>query len=323
MKPAKRSNVKTSVGGQAVLEGIMMRGPAKWCLAVRTPDGKVVAETHDTVMRPWAKWPFIRGVFNFVDSLVMGYKTLMRSAELAMGEEYEEEEPGKFDAWVEKKFGDAGTKVVMALASVLGIVLALGLFMFLPTGAVSLVDNFVPLGAAKPVLEGVVKILIFVLYLVLVRRMKDIHRVFSYHGAEHKTIYCYEAGDELTVENIRTHSRFHPRCGTSFIFIVLIISIFLNSALPWPAGAGGALLRMVLKLAMLPVVMAVSYEVLRLAGRYDNWFTRILSAPGMWIQRLTTNEPEDDMIEVAIAAVSPVLPPAAEAEEAPLPGPVG
>ena len=306
-KPAKRTNLKTSVGGQAVMEGIMMRGPAKWCLAVRAPDGEVVSEVHDTTARVWSKWPLVRGVFSFVDSLSMGYKTLMRSAEISMGDEFEEE-PGKFDLWVEKHFGAAGTKVVMGLAAVLGVLLAVGLFMLLPTAIVSVLNSFVPIGGFKSLLEGLIKIGIFIAYLALVSRMKEIHRVFSYHGAEHKTIFCYEAGDALTVENIRRHSRFHPRCGTSFLFIVLIISIFLNSALPWPVGVGGTLIRVGLKLLMLPVVMALSYEVLRFAGRHDNMFTRILSAPGMWVQRLTTREPDDAMIEVAIAAVTPVLP---------------
>ncbi|MDL2214381.1 DUF1385 domain-containing protein [Clostridia bacterium OttesenSCG-928-O13] len=307
-KPAKRTNVKTSVGGQAVMEGIMMRGPDKWCLAVRDPQGEVVTEVHDTQKRPWAKWPLVRGVINFVESLSMGYKTLMRSAELSMGEDFVEEEPSKFDLWVERHFGDKGTKVVMGLAAALGVVLALGLFMFLPTALVSLLNAVVPLGWAKPVLEGLIKIAIFIGYLALVSQMKEIRRVFSYHGAEHKTIFCYEAGDELTVENIRGHSRFHPRCGTSFLFIVIILSILLNSVLPWPAGAGGAFLRVGLKLLMLPLVMALSYELIRLAGRYDNPVTRAISAPGMWMQRLTTKEPDDSMIEVAIAAVTPVLP---------------
>lgn len=307
-KPAKRTNVKTSVGGQAVMEGIMMRGPAKWCLAVRTPDNGVVTEVHDTVQRPWSKWPLIRGVFSFIDSMLMGYKTLMRSAELSMGDEFEEEEPSKFDLWVEKHFGDKGTKLVMGIAAVLGVLLAVGLFMLLPTAIVSGLDLLVPMGGFKPVLEGIIKIGIFVAYLALVSRMKEIHRVFSYHGAEHKTIFCYEAGDELTVDNIRGHSRFHPRCGTSFILIVLILSILLNSALPWPVGAGGALLRVLLKLLMLPLVMALSYELIRFAGRHDNPFTRAISAPGLWLQRLTTKEPDDSMIEVAIAAVTPVLP---------------
>lgn len=308
-KPAKRSNLKTNVGGQAVLEGIMMQGPSKWCLAVRAPSGEIITEVHDSKKRRWAKWPFVRGVLIFIKSLITGYKTLMRSAELSMTEEELEGEQSKFDIWVEKHFGDKGTKVIMVLAAVLGVALALGLFIILPTAVVSGVDYFITMPTwVKSILEGIVKMLLFVGYLALVRNMKDIKRLFSYHGAEHKTIYCFEAGDELKVENIRGHSRLHPRCGTNFIFIVLIISIFLNSALPWPVGAQGALLRVGLKLLLLPVVMAVSYEVLRFGGRHDNWFTRIITAPGMLVQRLTTAEPDDSMIEVAIAAVMPVLP---------------
>lgn len=306
-KPARRINIKTSIGGQAVMEGIMMRGPTKWCLAVRVANGEIVTEVHDTKLRAWAKIPFIRGILNFAESLSMGYKTLMRSAELSLDEE-NEEEPSKFDLWIEKHFGELGAKAVMGFASVLGILLAIGLFMLLPTAIVGFADKFVPIGALKSLIEGFAKIAIFLAYLTLVSRIPDIQRVFAYHGAEHKTIFCYEVGDPLTVENIRKHSRFHPRCGTSFLFIVLVVSIFLNSALPWPVGIGGTLFRVLLKLLVLPLVMAISYELLRFAGRHDNFFTRALSAPGMWIQRLTTKEPDNDMIEVAIAAVSPVLP---------------
>ncbi len=300
---AERSKFKTSVGGQAVMEGIMMRGPDKWCLAVRTPDGEIATELHDTPKRPWARWPFIRGIFNFLDSLIMGYSTMMRSAELSLGEDAEEE-PSKFDAWVERHFGDKGLKIFMALSAVLGIALALVLFMFLPTLVVNLVDGFLPLGGFKTLLEGLLKVAIFITYLALVRRIPDIKRVFSYHGAEHKTIACYEAGEALTTENIRSHSRFHPRCGTSFLFIVIIISILLFSLVPWT----GTLTRVLWKLLLLPVVMGLAYEVIRLAGRYDNPVTRIVSAPGLWLQRLTTEEPDDSMIEVAVAAVEPVLP---------------
>lgn len=192
----------------------------------------------------------------------------------------------------------------MALAAVCGGLLAIVLFMVLPTAIVGLIDRFLPLGWGKVVLEGVLKIALFVGYLFLCTRMKEIHRVFEYHGAEHKTIACYEAGEELTVENVRHHRRFHPRCGTSFMILVLIVSILLFSVLPWSSTG----LRVVLKLLLLPVVMGVSYELIKLAGRYDNLFTRIISAPGLWLQRLTTFEPDDSMIEVAIAAVTPVLP---------------
>ncbi len=308
MKPAKRENFKTSVGGQAVMEGVMMRGPERWCLAVRTPEGEIVTEEHEVKKRPWARWPFVRGVFSFVDSMLMGYRTLMRSAELSMGETFAEEEASKFDKWVERRFGAKAMNAVMAVSAVLGVALAVLLFMFLPTAFVNFLGRFGELGYFKALIEGGIKIGVFLLYLALVSRMKEIRRVFSYHGAEHKTIYCYEAGDELTVENVRGHSRFHPRCGTSFIFIVLILSILVNSLLPWPAVAGGAFVRVGLKLLMLPLIMSLSFEIIRFAGRHDNVLTRIVSAPGMWVQRLTTREPDDGMIEVAVAAVTPVLP---------------
>lgn len=300
----EKCKIKTTVGGQAVMEGVMMQGPAKMCLAVRTPDGEIITEVHDTPQRKFKKLPFVRGVFGFISSLTSGYKTLMRSAELAMGEDGEEEEPSKFDAWVERHFGDAGLKVILVFSAVLSVLLAVGLFMVLPTASVGLLNRFIALGWTKALVEGVIKIGLFVLYLALMRRMKEIRRVFGYHGAEHKTIACYEAGDELTVENVRRHKRFHPRCGTSFLLIVLVISILLFSAIPWTS----VLMRVAYKILLLPVVMGTAYEIIRLAGRYDNPVTRAVSAPGMWLQRLTTEEPDDSMIEVAIAAVTPVLP---------------
>lgn len=303
---AERCKFKTTVGGQAVLEGIMMQGPASWCLAVRVPSGEIVTERHEGIKKhPLAKVPFVRGVVSFANSLSKGYKTLMRSAELALTEEEQQAEMSRFDRWVDEKFGDKAMNVMMGVSSVVGILLAVGLFMFLPTFAVRLIDtHVVALGGFKALLEGVFKIALFVGYLALVRRSKDIKRVFRYHGAEHKTIFCYESGDALTVENIRRHTRFHPRCGTSFLLIVLIISILLFSALPW----GSTLARVGLKLLLLPLVMGISFEIIRLAGRYDNPLTRAVSAPGLWLQRLTTDEPDDAMIEVAIAAVTPVLP---------------
>lgn len=300
----ENSKFKTSVGGQAVMEGIMMRGPEKWCLAVRRPNDEIFTEEHPVKQEGWRKLPFIRGVFAFVDSMFTGYKTLMRSAEIAMEGEPEQEELSKFDIWLEEKLGDKAGDVIMVLSTVVGLLFAVGMFMVLPTAVVKLLDRFVVLGGWKSVLEGAMKISLFVGYLALVRRMKEIARVFGYHGAEHKTIACYEAGDELTVENIRNHSRFHPRCGTSFLLIVLIISILLFSVLPW----SGTFMRVGLKLLCMPLVMGISYEIIRLAGRYNNPVTRAVSAPGLWLQRLTTNEPDDSMIEIAIAAVQPVLP---------------
>lgn len=294
---------KTSVGGQALMEGIMMRGPKKICVAVRKPDGEIDLTMEDVKHHKWQKIPFVRGAFSMIENLVLGYRYLMHSAEVSMPEE-EQEEPGKLDKWLQEHTGPKFQNFLMGIAAVMGGMLAIVLFMVLPTAIVGGVNHFVNLGWGKVLLEGVLKIAMFVIYLFLCTRMKDIHRVFEYHGAEHKTIACYEAGEELTVENIRRHCRFHPRCGTSFMILVLIVSILLFSMLPWSSTG----LRVFLKLLLLPVVMGISYELIKLAGRYDNLATRIISAPGLWLQRLTTFEPDDSMIEVAIAAVKPVLP---------------
>ena len=294
---------KTSVGGQALMEGIMMKGPDKLAVAVRKPDNTIDIKVEPVKKHVWQKIPLVRGVCSMVDSMVSGYRHLTHSAEISMGDDFLEEE-SKFDRWVKEKFGDKALTVVTAIAGVLGVVLAVLLFMVIPTAVVRLVELLLPLGGWKTLLESLIKAGIFVGYLALVSRMKEIRRVFAYHGAEHKTIACYEAGEELTVENVRKHKRFHPRCGTSFLIIVLLISFVIGSLLPW----GNALLRVALKLATLPVVMGIAYELIKLAGRYDNIATRIISAPGLWMQRLTTNEPDDSMIEVAIAAVLPVLP---------------
>ncbi len=294
---------KTSVGGQALMEGIMMRGPKKICVAVRKPDGEIDLTMEDVKHHKWQKIPFVRGAFSMIENLVLGYRYLMHSAEVSMPEE-EQEEPGKLDKWLQEHTGPKFQNFLMGLAAVMGGMLAIVLFMVLPTAIVGGVNHFVNLGWGKVLLEGALKIAMFVIYLFLCTRMKDIHRLFEYHGAEHKTIACYEAGEELTVENIRRHCRFHPRCGTSFMILVLIVSILLFSVLPWSSTG----LRVFLKLLLLPVVMGISYELIKLAGRYDNLATRIISAPGLWLQRLTTFEPDDSMIEVAIAAVKPVLP---------------
>ena len=294
---------KTSVGGQALMEGIMMRGPKKICVAVRKPDGEIDLTMEDVKHHKWQKIPFVRGAFSMIENLVLGYRYLMHSAEVSMPEE-EQEEPGKLDKWLQEHTGPKFQNFLMGLAAVMGGMLAIVLFMVLPTAIVGGVNHFVNLGWGKVLLEGVLKIAMFVIYLFLCTRMKDIHRVFEYHGAEHKTIACYEAGEELTVENIRRHCRFHPRCGTSFMILVLIVSILLFSVLPWSSTG----LRVFLKLLLLPLVMGISYELIKLAGRYDNLATRIISAPGLWLQHLTTFEPDDSMIEVAIAAVKPVLP---------------
>ena len=291
---------RTRVGGQALMEGIMMKGNGRICVAVRDPEGNIVLKHEEVVSRVWHKMPFVRGMLNMIDNFISGYKYLMYSAEISMGEDFEEE-PSKLEKWLMDKLGEKFEKALMGVAGVLGVVLAILLFMAVPAFVVGLLGRFVTLpDMAKVALESVV----FITYLALCTRMKEIHRVFEYHGAEHKTIACYEAGEELTVENIRKHSRFHPRCGTSFMILVLLVSVFVNAFLSWD----NLLIRVAGKLLLLPVVMGISYELIMLAGRYDNLFTRAFSAPGLWMQRLTTFEPDDSMLEVAIAAVTPVLP---------------
>ena len=299
-----KEQFKTSVGGQALMEGIMMRGPEKICCAVRRPDGEIDLKMEDVKHHPWQKIPLVRGSLAMIESMVLGYRYLMHSAEVSMGEDFEQEE-SKFDKWVNEHCGPKAQNALFVLAALLGSGLAILLFMVLPTLITGLIGGVFPLGRwPKVILEACIKLSIFVLYLFLCGRMPEIRRLFQYHGAEHKTIACYEAGQELTVENIRTHTRFHPRCGTSFLILVLLISIFLYSVLPWNNMA----LRVVYKLLLLPVVMGISYELLKWCGRCDNLLTRIVRAPGLWVQRLTVFEPDDSMIEVAIAAVTPVLP---------------
>ena len=299
-----KEQFKTSVGGQALMEGIMMRGPEKICCAVRRPDGEIDLKMEDVKHHPWQKIPLVRGSLAMIESMVLGYRYLMHSAEVSMGEDFEQEE-SKFDKWVNEHCGPKAQNALFVLAALLGGGLAILLFMVLPTLITGLIGGVFPLGRwPKVILEACIKLSIFVLYLFLCGRLPEIRRLFQYPGAEHKTIACYEAGQELTVENIRTHTRFHPRCGTSFLILVLLISIFLYSVLPWNNMA----LRVVYKLLLLPVVMGISYELLKWCGRCDNLLTRIVRAPGLWVQRLTVFEPDDSMIQVAIAAVTPVLP---------------
>ncbi|MEG0115635.1 MAG: DUF1385 domain-containing protein [Hydrogenoanaerobacterium sp.] len=295
---------RTSIGGQAIIEGVMMRGPLVSAMSTRMPDGTIDTETWENKKtQAWyKKTPFIRGIFNLIDSLSMGYKCLMKSAEKS-GMDLDEE-PTKFEKWLVEKFGNGMMKVISAFALVAGALLAMLLFMVIPTYAVKFLDMLVPLGGFKTVLEGIIKIIVFVGYLALVAKMPEIHRVFEYHGAEHKTIACYEGGEELTPENVRKYRRFHPRCGTSFILIVLVISIIVFSFVPWASGV----LRIIIKFLLLPVVVGIAYEIIKFAGRHDNFFTKIISAPGLWLQRLTTAEPDDSQIETAIASMLPVIP---------------
>ena len=296
---------KTSIGGQALIEGIMMRGPILSSMATRMPDGSIDVETWNTYKNKKIHWtrkaPFIRGIFNMVDSMVVGYGCLMKSAEKAG---VEDEEPSKFDRWLEQKLGDNMMKVLGTVAVVLGVGLAAVLFVLIPTGLSSLFKPVIGTGIGLSLIEGLIKVIILVGYMWLCSRMAEIHRVFEYHGAEHKSIACYEAGLPLTVENVRPQRRFHPRCGTSFLFLVVFISIIVGSFISWD----NALLRMLIKLLLIPVVVGISYELIKLAGRSDGLFTRIISAPGLWLQHITTCEPDDGQIECAIAALTAVIP---------------
>ena len=308
-----RGGFKTMCGGQALIEGIMMRGPKKQAIVVRQPDGQLaIRESELKLVKdkyPLLGLPIIRGVVTFVASMVEGVKALMYSAEFFPEEEEEPEEPSKLEMWLEKKLGsEKAASFFVMVAVVLGIAMSIGLFFLLPTllgtGVTLVTDSMV----ARNVAESVLKIVIFVGYLALCSRMKDIHRVFQYHGAEHKTIFCYEAGLPLTVENVRKQPRHHPRCGTSFLFVVIFISILVSSVVfsIWPVT--NVLWRMVAHLLMLPIIVGVSYEFNRWAGRHDGPITRILVAPGLWLQNFTTFEPDDSMMEVGIKALELVLP---------------
>lgn len=301
---------KTTIGGQALIEGIMMRGVGLASMACRLPDGSIDVETwpiRGGKDAPWyRKVPFLRGIFNFAVSLTDGYRCISKSAEKTAAPEEENENPSKFELWLEKVFGDKLGTAVTIVGSVLGILLAVGLFVYLPALLVKLLDNLVALGNWRTLVEGIFKIVLFVTYIGLTGLMKDLRRMYEYHGAEHKTIACYEAGEELTVDNVRKQTRFHPRCGTSFILIVFVVSILVLSV--FQVSWDNVALRMLVKLALLPLVVGISYEIIRLAGRHDNIVTRIISAPGLCLQRLTTREPDDSEMEVGIAALKAVLP---------------
>ncbi len=296
---------KTSIGGQALIEGIMMRGPEKTAMAVRnTKTNEIILEEYPTKGKDRAKLfklPFIRGIFNMYDSLSFGYKCLMRSAELSgLEDEEENKQPSKWD----KLFN----AILMPVATVLAVALALGLFVYLPmqiwkwitASAPAVQQNYY----ARAGFEGVMRIILFVGYVWATSLMKDIRRTYQYHGAEHKTIFCYEAGLPLTVENIRPQSRFHPRCGTSFMVLMLIVGIIVSMFI----RVDNLLLRTCFKLLTFPIVVGVGYELIKLAGRRDDLFTRIISAPGKWLQHVTTREPDDSMIECAIEAMNRVIP---------------
>ena len=299
----------TSIGGQALLEGIMMVGPKKNTAAFCDAEGKITTEDIAAPslreQYPILKKPFLRGVFSLIDTLRLGMKALTLSADKA-GYDEEAEEPTKFEKWLEKTFGDKIMNVVVAVGGVLGVALAVVLFFLLPTvlfnGLVALAGDTI--SGWRSVFEGVLRILIFVAYIQLISHMPEIDRTFRYHGAEHKTIFCYENELPLTVENVRMQRRFHPRCGSSFMILMLLIGILIGFLIPFE----NPFLRTACKLLCLPIVVSIGYELIKLCGKYDNVLTRIIAAPGLWLQRLTVKEPDDKMIEAAIAAMEAVIP---------------
>ena len=312
---------KTMIGGQALIEGIMMRGPEKDAIVVRTPEGLdteiMPRKTHPR--NSPLSWPFLRGPVSFFDAQLTGIKALMKSADL--NPEAASDADSKFDKWLEKKLSEKkNQETVMKILVCVSLLFTVALFFVLPMLLGSLFERWVSNVLALNLIEGLIRVIILVTYMVLASIPKDMQRVFAYHGAEHKTICCYEEGLPLTVENVRKQCRFHPRCGTSFLLIVVLLSVLLFSlvstglysmipALDAIRGTVGCrLIMIVVKLLLLPVIVSIAYEINRLVGRYDNWFTKLLTAPGLWMQRITTREPDDDMIEVGITAVQAVLP---------------
>ena len=308
MANEKNCAFRTSIGGQALMEGILMRGPGKQAAVVRKPDGSL--EVKEEALHfikekyPILGLPLIRGVATFLDSMVKGMQALTWSTEFLP--EDQQEEPTKFDLWLEKTFGnEKAEKLIIGIAVVLGICLSVGLFMLLPTVLTGFLDRFISSRPVLNLIEGGVRIVIFLLYLWLCTKLKEVRRMFAYHGAEHKTIYCYEKGLPLTVENVRAQSRFHPRCGTSFLLVVVIVSILVLFFVTW----SNMLMRLVIRLALLPLIVGISYEINRWLGRHDDLLiSRALSWPGRQLQHLTTFEPDDGMIEVAIEALRRVIP---------------
>lgn len=313
---SKKTKKITSIGGSALIEGIMMRGPKKSTVCVRTGKDEIYSEDIRITTIPEKvklfKVPFFRGIAGLIDSMRLSYKSLMLSADKAIESAEIEEEPSKFEKWLDDTFGDKLMKVLMVFSTILGVALAIGLFFFLPWGLFELLKHFVPAlqtGSEvvtfwQSVFEGVLKIVLFLLYIVIVSQTRDMKRVFMYHGAEHKTIFCYENEEELTVANVKKQIRFHPRCGTSFMVIMLILGIAIGLFVPTFLGVW----RPIIKIALIPVTCGIGYELIKLCGRHDNAFTRIIAAPGLWAQRITTKEPDDDMIEVAIEAIKAVIP---------------
>ena len=305
--PENRSfDFRTSIGGQALIEGILMRGPKKQAIVCRTADGLVEKVDELRLIKdryPILGVPFIRGSVTFLDSMVKGMQALTYSADLIPVEE--QGEPDKLDKWIESHFSEEkAKKLIIGAAVVLGVLLSLFLFIFLPAFVVGLFKGLSGHYFVRNISEGVVRIIILLCYMKLCTLSPDVKRLFRYHGAEHKTIFCYEHGKELTVDNVRPESRFHPRCGTSFLLVVVVVSILVNSVV----RADNTFVRMGCHLLLLPIVVGISYEINRWCGKHDNALSAALSAPGKWLQRITTSEPDDGMIECAIRALQLVIP---------------
>ena len=298
------------------MEGIMMNGPEGKAMALRLPDSSISVEKKTfTSIKDKNKFfgiPMVRGIVNFVEALIFGYKCLMESAEKTGMDVEEEENMSKLDRWISDHFGEKMMKVIGAISMVLGFALAFALFVWMPSFLFDAINKLTGerITMLRTIFEGLLRIIIFVIYMFAVSKMKEIKRVYMYHGAEHKSIFCYESGEEMTVENVRKQSRFHPRCGTSFIFVMIILSILVSSvvALAFPSLTQIRPVWICVKLLIMPIVMGLGYEFIRYAGKHDNLFVKILSAPGLWMQRITTAEPDDSMIEVGIAAINAVIP---------------
>jgi len=298
-------NIKPkAVGGQAVIEGVMMKGAEDIAIAVRKPDGEIVVkkEKLKSNRKKISKIPIIRGIFTFVDSLVLGVNALLYSSEFVDVEEEEKKKPSKLDEFLEKN--------IIWISVVISVVFSVVLFILLPTVLVGVLKAYTGNTLILNGIEGIVRIAIFLGYILAISGMKDIRRVFEYHGAEHKSIFCYEHGEELTVENVKKYGRLHPRCGTSFLFIVMIVSILLFSLFRW----SGLFMRLVIRILLIPIVAGISYEIIKWAGKSESKLSCIVSAPGMWLQKLTTREPDDKQIEVAVEALKNVLVPDPEAD---------
>lgn len=311
MSDKQCSTFRTTIGGQALIEGILMRGPEKQCIVVRGPEGLVVKEEELKLIRdryPILGLPLIRGSVTFLDSMVKGVKALMFSADY-FPEEDGTEEPSRFEKWLDRKLGNEKMeKLVIGVSVVMAVCFSIGLFMLLPTFLASFVERVTGSVLVRNLADAALRLAIFMTYMIAVSRMKDIRRTFSYHGAEHKTIFCYEKGLDLTVDNVRVQPKHHPRCGTSFLLVVIIVAVLVNTVIFALFPVGNVFLRMLIQLLLLPFVVGVTYEFNRYVGGHDNPVTNFLAKPGLWMQNFTTFEPDDAMIEVAIEAMRRVIP---------------